>query len=144
MAEAKAEVVHNAPVVSGTNQADGRPATWFKPGQSGNPAGRPKGIRQQLDNVFVLALYHDFKEGGVEAIRKCREDKPDVYLNVIAKVIPKQVEIDATDAAADLAKGLHAVADFLSSFANDQGSAHHAGIVSDGPVLSPCVRAQAH
>ena len=33
----------NAPEDTGTQQARGRKATQFKPGQSGNPKGRPKG-----------------------------------------------------------------------------------------------------
>lgn len=118
--------------------------TPWKPGQSGNPAGRPKGTRHKLDQLFVDALYSDFKVGGAEAVRKCREEKPDVYLRVVAQIVPKEVQIDATDAAVDLAKGLHAVAEFLESFAAEGSSADHAGIVPDGPVLSSGVRAQAH
>lgn len=140
MAEAKAKVADDA-VDTGAKQ---RPAHFFQPGQSGNPAGRPKGARTKLDNLFVECLYKDFKDNGADAIRKCREEKPDVYLNVIAKVVPKQVELDATDAAVDLAKGLHAVAEFLESFAADEGSSNHAGHVSDGPLLSSGLRPQAH
>jgi hypothetical protein len=68
---------------------------------------------------FVAALYRDFKQGGVEAIQKCREEKPDVYLNVIAKVLPRQVTVEPGNELADLADGLSAVADFLASFAED-------------------------
>lgn len=119
-------------------------ATRFKPGESGNPNGRPKGARNKLDELFLDALYKDFKQGGVEAIRKCREDKPDVYLNVIAKVVPKQVDISADESVADLASGLQAVAAFLGSFAPEAGGSHFAGPDADGPVLSPSARAQAH
>ena len=110
----------------------------------GNRAGRPKGSRHKLDKLFVECLYQDFKDNGAEAVRKCREEKPDVYLNVIAKVVPKQVELDATDAAVDFAKGLHAVAEFLEGFAAGESSADHAGPVPDGSVLPAGVRAQAH
>lgn len=121
----------------------GRP---FKSGAewSGNRAGRPKGSRNKLEELFVSALCEDFKDNGADAIRRCRADKPDVYLNVIAKVVPKQVELDATDAAVDFAKGLHAVAEFLEGFAAGESSADHAGPVPDGPVLPVGVRAQAH
>jgi hypothetical protein len=113
--------------------------TGTKPGP-----GRPKGSRAKLDECFVRALYEDFKQGGKEAIQKCREDKPDVYLNVIAKVVPKQVDVTADPAVADLAAGLHAVAEFLGSFAAEASSADHARMVPDGPVLSVGARAQAH
>ena len=38
----------NAPEDTGTQQARERKATQFKPGQSGNPKGRPKGARNRL------------------------------------------------------------------------------------------------
>jgi hypothetical protein len=116
----------------------------FQPGQSGNPAGKPVGSRAKLDQAFVDALYEDFKEGGVEAIRACRTEKPDVYLNVVAKVIPKQVDVKADDALADLAQGLSAVAEFLGQVAAEASSADHAGMVPDGFVLPADARPQTH
>lgn len=118
----------------------------FKSGAewAGNKNGRPKSSRHKLEESFVDALYKDFKTGGVEAIQKCRTEKPDVYLNVIAKVLPKQVDVTADDSVADLAQGLQAVAAFLGSFAAEDSSADHAGLVPDGSVLPPGARAQAH
>ena len=67
-----------------------RPA--WQPGQSGNPAGRPKGSRNALGEAFTLALYDDFKLHGIDAIIKVREEKPDQYLRTVAAVIPKEIE----------------------------------------------------
>lgn len=64
----------------------------WKPGQSGNPRGRPKGARNKIDGAFLEALLKDFEEGGADAIRKCREEKPDVYLSVISRILPRHVE----------------------------------------------------
>lgn len=71
-----------------------KPAHLFKPGQSGNPAGRPKGARGKLGEDFVKALQKDFAEHGVEAVQKVRETKPEVYLSVIAKIVPKELNVN--------------------------------------------------
>ena len=63
----------------------------FKPGQSGNPAGRPKSSRNKLGEDFVDALAADFAEHGTAAISTVRDKHPDQYLKVIAAVVPKEV-----------------------------------------------------
>jgi hypothetical protein len=63
------------------------------PGQSGNPAGRPKGSRNKLSEDFVAALYDDFQDHGSAAIAACRAEKPDVYVRVIANLLPKDMTI---------------------------------------------------
>nr|WP_194475100.1 DUF5681 domain-containing protein [Bradyrhizobium sp. CCBAU 51753] len=78
-----------------------RPAHLFKPGQSGNPAGRAKGSRNKLGEEFIQKLHADFQEHGEAAIVKVREEKPDAYLKVIAGILPKELKItnesDLTD-----------------------------------------------
>lgn len=68
------------------------PHAW-KPGVSGNPAGRPKGSRNKLGEAFVQALHDDFSKHGVQVIETVRLEKPDQYLKVVASLLPKQVEI---------------------------------------------------
>jgi hypothetical protein len=70
-----------------------RPAHLWKPGTSGNPAGRPRGSRNKLSDDFVAALYDDFHNHGSAAIAACRAQKPDVYVRVIASLLPRDVSI---------------------------------------------------
>lgn len=89
-----------------------KPAHLWKPGQSGNPNGRPVGAKQRLAENFVDALLRDFEAHGVSTIVACREQKPDVYLTCIAKCLPKEVNLKADGSEAFLkiweaiAKGL--------------------------------------
>lgn len=70
-----------------------RPAHLFKPGQSGNPAGRCKGSRNKLGDAFLKALADDFEAYGAAAIEATRITKPEVYMKVVASLLPKQIEI---------------------------------------------------
>ena len=73
----------------------------FKPGQSGNPKGRPKGARNRLGTRFLEALEADFNQFGPEAIALVREKKPEVYIRV---VVPKEanINIEAGEAFVEL------------------------------------------
>lgn len=64
----------------------------FKPGQSGNPGGMAKGVRNKLNGDFLRALSRDFDKYGKKAIEEAREKDPMGYVKVIASLVPKQVE----------------------------------------------------
>ena len=72
----------------------------WKPGQSGNPAGKPKGSRNALAERFVSDLYEVWTEEtskgklrGIETIRNAMRSKPADALKVFAAVLPKDVKI---------------------------------------------------
>jgi hypothetical protein len=72
------------------------PHCW-KPGQSGNPAGRPKGSRHKLSEEFIRALAEDFENHGKDAIVKMREDRPGDYIRVIASLMPKDLNLNVNE-----------------------------------------------
>jgi len=68
-------------------------APAWQPGQSGNPAGRPVGIRNKLNEKLILALHDDFVQHGAKVIEQVRTDKPDIYLKVIASILPRELHV---------------------------------------------------
>lgn len=75
---------------------------WL-PGQSGNPAGRPKGARNKLGEAFIEDMLADWEANGPAAIVEVRTKKPDAYLKVVASILPRDlnVNINQTDHMTD-------------------------------------------
>jgi len=64
----------------------------------GNPGGgRPKGSRNKLSEAFLRVLADDFEENGIQAIEQLRRENPGQYANVIAKLMPKLMELSGPD-----------------------------------------------
>ena len=61
--------------------------------QPGNP-GRPKGTRVKLGETVFQALCEDFQEHGIAALVKVREEDPSTYINVVAKLMPKEFKVE--------------------------------------------------
>ena len=68
----------------------------WQPGQSGNPAGRPRGSRNRLGEAFVDDLCADWKENGPQVIVAVRKDDPSTYLRVVASILPKELAVSNT------------------------------------------------
>jgi hypothetical protein len=64
----------------------------FKPGQSGNPGGRPNGARTRLQGDFLNALAAHFAEHGKDAIERVYQKNPVAYIKAVASLMPKQFE----------------------------------------------------
>jgi uncharacterized protein DUF5681 len=76
----------------------------WKPGESGNPAGRPKGARHRLGETFLKDLKSKWDEKGAEVLDRVIEEKPDVFLRVVAAIIPQHLELEAKVPAANEAQ----------------------------------------
>jgi Family of unknown function (DUF5681) len=71
--------------------------TRFKPGQSGNPAGRPKGSRNKFTEAFFKLLAADYDQRGRDVIERVRQCHPLQYLRLIVSVLPKRGDNKAAD-----------------------------------------------
>ena len=65
-----------------------------KKGEVRNPNGRGKGSRNKLGEAFLLDMVKDWEKHGVKVIEDVRIDKPDVYLKVVASILPKETNLN--------------------------------------------------
>jgi len=65
----------------------------FKPGQSGNPAGRPKGARGKLSEAFIEDLRDTWQTHGAEALRRCAVEEPSAFIRTVAMLMPKDISV---------------------------------------------------
>ena len=65
----------------------------WKPGQSGNPKGRPKGSRDRINKAFVDDLTDDWREHGQKAVEQVRKERPAEYVRIVASLLPKEAMV---------------------------------------------------
>lgn len=67
----------------------------WKPGQSGNPAGRPVGSRNKLSEKFFADLAEHWQANGEAAMDATLEKDPAAYVRIVASLMPKDVKLTA-------------------------------------------------
>ena len=63
----------------------------YKPGQTGNPKGRPKGSKSKLSEEFLTDLLASWREKGRQALSVAADEKPVEYAKMVASLIPKEI-----------------------------------------------------
>jgi hypothetical protein len=94
-------MVKRRPETTGGKQVTGRELTQFKPGQSGNPKGRPQGSRNKLSEEFVADLHAAWQLFGRPALMTTALTEPSVFVRVVASLMPKELEATKTVVHAD-------------------------------------------
>jgi hypothetical protein len=73
-----------------------KPAHLFKPGQSGNPAGRPVGSKSKLTENILFDLAEFYAAEGKDLIRRVRDENPAALLQGLLKLIPKDISLNVS------------------------------------------------
>jgi Family of unknown function (DUF5681) len=84
-------VVARRPESTGGKQVT-RESTQFRPRQSGNAVGRPKGSRNKLSEEFFQDLYDVWQAFGKPALETMAMLYPAEFVRLVASLLPKEPE----------------------------------------------------
>ncbi len=63
--------------------------TQFQKGHS----GRPKGAKNKLAKAYLKDLHEVYLEGGKEALKQVKEERPEGFLSLVARLLPKDLDV---------------------------------------------------
>ena len=67
-------------------------ANW-KPGQSGNPKGKPKGSRNKLVTAFLDAVYAKWQKKGDAVLDRIIKENPVDFMRIVAALVPRHFKV---------------------------------------------------
>ena len=68
----------------------------WKPGQSGNPKGRPQGSRNKLSEEFLADVHASWQVWGRPALMTAAITDPVSYVRMVASLMPREIEATIT------------------------------------------------
>ena len=68
----------------------------WKPGQSGNPKGRPQGSRNKLSEEFLADVHASWQVWGQSALMTAAITDPVSYVRMVASLMPREIEATIT------------------------------------------------
>ena len=74
----------------------------FRPGQSGNPNGRPKGSRNRIAELLLDDLCTAWAEHGRDAIARMLKQRPGDFVKVVASLVPRELLVGEASPLASL------------------------------------------
>ena len=70
----------------------------WRPGQSGNPNGRPKGARNLIADQFIADLHTEWQAHGADTLSKARKADPVAFIKIVAGLLPKDINLNVSAA----------------------------------------------
>jgi Family of unknown function (DUF5681) len=90
------------------------PTNLWQPGQSANPAGRPRGSRNALSEEVICALLRDFRQHGQKAVARVRQTQPAAYLKALVLLCPREHQVEHRNLIKELSdEQLEAMVEYL-------------------------------
>ena len=115
------------------NEPVEKQSNLWKPGQSGNPAGRPKGSRGKLGESFLEKVNDIWQRRGDEALEKSVTAEPMQFCKMVKDLLPREFLVKATMVNVDITAG----AEDLEAYMRDWRLARQRiGIKDDPPLLT--------